>query len=103
MKNSHLVLCQCWPLVTPGNETFTENWPQLSVFTSSVNDPRASTEDFSGNATLDAGRYYKNVEYNFLANDPAGISGTISVERCASNDFSSSTISPSVALCVTGT
>ena len=28
MKNSHLVLCQCWPLVIPGLEMFTENWPQ---------------------------------------------------------------------------
>ena len=27
MKNSHLLLCQCCPFVTPGFETFTLNWP----------------------------------------------------------------------------
>ena len=24
MKNSHLLLCQCWPLVMPGLEIFTD-------------------------------------------------------------------------------
>ncbi len=32
MKNSHLLWCQCWPLVTPGFVIFTENCPQLRVF-----------------------------------------------------------------------
>ena len=38
MNSSHLELCQCWPLVTPGLEMLTLNWPQHAVLRISVNE-----------------------------------------------------------------
>ena len=56
MKNSHLLWCQCWPLVMPGLEMFTLNWPQLAVFSSSVKLPLASVFIFRGKQTASSGR-----------------------------------------------
>ena len=50
------VLCQCWPFVMPGLDTFTLNWPQCSVFSSSVKLPRASSFCFKSKRTLPFGR-----------------------------------------------
>ena len=56
MKNSHLVWCQCWPLVMPGLLILTLNWPQPAVFSSSVKLPRASQFIFRGKLTFSLGR-----------------------------------------------
>ena len=56
MKNSHLLLCQCCPFVTPGFVMLTEICPQEAVFKSSVKLPRSSTFIFIGNAIFSGGR-----------------------------------------------
>lgn len=76
--------------------------PQLRVWTSSVNEPRASTFIFKSKIAFSLGRYERKVLYRRLAKESAGISGMSSVLGMSANWWSRSTISPRVALWVTG-
>lgn len=59
--------------------------PQLRVWTSSVNEPRASTFIFRSKMAFSLGRYDRKVLYRRLAKESAGISGIIKVLGISAN------------------